>query len=227
MPNAQSKLAILTLNTKIAGYLHKVLVKRLFRKLKALRERGVLLSARILADRLALHGLRRVYGFHPWHAEAPLSARPYRLTLAEMINQLVPQCVVEVGCGLGVALALIDAPQRWGYDIDLGAIRAARFLRDKSIHFIEGGLTEVSQDPIDVLILVNWIHDFSPEQLDTWLSPLLPRTRHLVLDAIDPDNTLDYRYMHDYTFLAGRATRLVSVRPASEGRQFHLYQVIR
>jgi len=201
-------------------------VNRVVRKLRAIRERGLLRSARIAADRFALHGLRQVYGFHPWHAEAPLSARPYRRPLAEMVNRLKPDCVVEVGCGLGVTLELIEAPQRWGYDRDAGAIRAARWLRDKAICFVEGDLTTVAQDPIDILILVNWIHDYSPEQLDAWLQPLLPRTRYLALDAIHPDNPLNYRYTHDFAFLTGRAERTAIVRPANEGRQFHLYRVI-
>jgi len=198
---------------------------RVVRKIKSIRERGLLRSARIATDRLALHALRQIYGFHTWHAEAPLSARPYRRPLADMVNQLKPECVVEVGCGLGVTLALIEAPQRWGYDRDAGAIRAARWLRDKAVRFVEGDLTTVAQDPMDVLILVNWIHDYSPEQLDAWLQPLLPRTRYLVLDAIDPDNPLHYRYAHDFAFLTGRAERMASVRPANEGREFHLYRV--
>lgn len=195
------------------------------RKLKFIRQQGILRSARILEDRMVLHGLRQIAGFHPWHADAPLSARPYRRTLAQMVNKIQPVCVPEVGCGLGVMLELCEAPRRLGYDRDAGAIRAARWLRDKAIQFVEGDLTTVMQDPIDVLILVNWIHDYSPEQLDDWLKPLLPRTRYLVLDAIDKDNPLHYRYAHDFEFLAGRAERIARVRPENEGREFYLYKV--
>ena len=81
------------------------------------------------------------------------------------------------------------------------------------------------EDDIDILILVNWIHDYSAELLNNWLTPLLPHTRYLVLDAINPENPLNYQYAHDFSFLAGRAERIRSVRPENEGRQFHLYKV--
>ncbi len=201
--------------------------KRLQKKIQTIRRQGLLRSVRMIADRLALQGLRRVYGFHPWHAEASLATRPYRRPLADMVNTMNPTCVVEVGCGLGVTLALVKTPQRWGYDREKSVIRAARFLRDKQINFVEGDLTSLTQDTIDVLILVNWIHDCSPEQLRDWLQPLLPQVRHLVLDAIDPDNPMNYTFTHDFAFLDQCASLILSVRPENEGRQFHLYEVTR
>lgn len=202
-------------------------IKKSIRKINSIRQQGVLLFVRITIDRIALHALRQIYGFHPWHADAPLSARPYRRTLANMVNKLNPNCVVEVGCGLGVTLELIQAQQRWGYDHDAGAIRAGRLLRDKAIKFIEGNLSNVEQDSINVLILVNWIHEYSPEELYAWLKPLLPRTNYLILDAIDLDNDSNYKYKHDFKFLAGHSLCIESVKPENEGRQFHLYKVIR
>ena len=51
--------------------------------------------------------MAKKYGFHPWHAAAPLSARPYRRTVAEMVNGVNPEVVVEVGCGLSSILSLV------------------------------------------------------------------------------------------------------------------------
>jgi len=142
-------------------------MQRLQRKLKAVRQQGIARSIRIILDRAALRLLRRLYGFNPWHAESPLSARPYRRTVAEMVNALQPDCVVEIGCGLGVTLSLVNARHRHGYDLDAGAIRAARLLRSHDIVFTHGDMSCVSETAIDVLILVNWIHEFSPQQLTT------------------------------------------------------------
>lgn len=200
-------------------------MQRLQRKIKSVRQQGIARSIRIMLDRAALRLLQRFYGFNPWHAESPLSARPYRRTVAEMVNVLQPDCVVEIGCGLGVTLSLVNARHRHGYDLDAGVIRAARLLRSHDIGFTHGDMSCVGEAAIDVLILVNWIHEFSPQQLTAWLQPLLPRTRFLLLDAIDTDNPLDYPFKHDFSFLDGKAELVSEARHANEGRRFLVYKV--
>jgi SAM-dependent methyltransferase len=182
---------------------------------------------RIMLDCIALKFLRLVYGFHSWHADSPLSARPYRHTVAAMINDLHPKCVVEVGCGLGSILSLVRAQERIGYDLDAGVIKAARLIRDRKIQFEQGDLTDVSQNRIDVLILVNWIHEVSPEQLADLLIPLYSRTSFLCLDAIDQDNASGYSYMHDFSFLKKRVRLLNEARVKNEGRRFLIYEVLK
>lgn len=181
--------------------------------------------ARIAVDRASLSLLRRRFGFAPWHSESPLSSRPYRCDLAAMIDALAPTCVVEVGCGLGAMLGLVHAPRRVGYDVDAGAIRAARFLRHKSIVFWVGGFDAVDQLTIDVLVAVNWTHDYSATQLQAWLDPLLARTRYLLLDAIDPGEP-GYAHHHDFAFLASRATLIRSDRFGESNRHFLLFEKI-
>ena len=203
----------------------KAIYQRVRRKIQSVRNRGVARSTKILLDTIALKLLREIYGFHPWHAAAPLSARPYRRTVAEMVNAVNPASVVEVGCGLGSVLSLVRAKSRHGYDLDDAVIRAARMLRSNSIAFTRGDMCSVDESHMDVLILVNWIHDFSPAQLESWLRPLLPRTRYLLLDAIDPNNPLGYRFTHDFAFLEGAAQPVSTRRTDGEGRQFILYQV--
>jgi len=124
-------------------------------------------------------------------------------------------------------LSRINSPHRYGYDIDAGVIRAARLLRSSALELHEGDLSAVALNHIDVLILVNWIHEVSPEDLENELSRLLPITRYLVLDAIDPDNTFGYRYKHDFSFLTSRVRRLSVTRHPGEGRSFQLFEVIR
>lgn len=182
---------------------------------------------RILADRTGLRLLQTAYGFHSWHAAAPLSARPYRRVVAHLVNALEPRCVVEVGCGLGSILSLVNAPELFGYDVDAGAVRAARLIRGRRISFIQGDMTTVAQSHIDVLILCNWIHEFSPAQLDAWITPLLSRTSYLLLDAIDSDGPEGYRFKHDFSFLGARASRISVSRAPDEGRSFCVYKVAR
>lgn len=204
------------------------ILDKVARGLQRIRRTGWGQSLRINLDRAGLKVLQRLYRFHPWHADAPLSARPYRHVVAGMVNGIYPpvRCVVEVGCGLGFILFLIKAADRNGYDVDAGAVRAARFLNGRGVSFSVGNMGTIVQSQIDVLILVNWIHELSHEQLGEWLEPLLPRTRFLLVDAIDPQLT-DYRFAHDFAFLAGRAREVQVARATNEGRRFLLYEVLK
>ncbi len=192
----------------------------------AAHQLGYLRSARIAADMAALRVLQHYYGFHAWHASAPMSARPYRRIVAQLANENADpsRCVVEVGCGLGSIISRVDGLKRVGYDPDNGAIRAARLLRRRAVTFVHGTLESVAEHRIDLLILVNWIHSISPAQLDAWLTPLLPRIRQLLVDAIDPEVD-GYPFRHDFGFLHGRATEVKSVRAPDEPRRFVLYDV--
>jgi hypothetical protein len=175
-------------------------------------------------DRVIVLVLSKVFVFPAaWHTTT--SARSYRITIAGVVNALAPSVVCEVGCGLGSILSRIVAPVRVGYDIDAGVIRAATLVRSRKIVFRVGGLETVSEPHVDVLILVNWIHELSPRDLETRLGPLLPRCRYLLLDAIDADNEYGYRYKHDFSFLADKAKKISITRHPGEGRSFQLFRV--
>lgn len=187
--------------------------------------KGVGRVARVLGDRLIIAILAKMFRFPAsWHP--PTSMRPYRIAVAKVVSDLHPKIVCEVGCGLGSILTRVNAPRRIGYDISAGVIRAARLIRPGSIEFKQGGLDAVRIPSMDVLILVNWIHEVSPKDLESSLLPLLPRTHYLMLDAIDPDNAFGYRYKHDFAFLVTHAVRRSTTRVEGEGRSFILYEVL-
>lgn len=199
----------------------------ILRKFANVRRVGLRRFLRCRIDRQWLGLLALYFKFDPWHAEAPFSCRAYKQTVVDLVNGLAPGTVVEIGCGLGELLHRIEAPRKYGYDIDDGAIRAARFLYGKHIKFINGGGAQVDQESIDVLVLVNWIHALRPTQLSDLLAPLLSRSNYLVLDAIDPDGPGSYHYKHDFSFLEGKAERISITRPVDEPRSFHLFKVFR
>lgn len=192
---------------------------------KEVRSKGLFRYSRMTLERGLVYGLSKIYDFPAsWHP--PTSARPYRIVVADLVNSLHPDVVCEVGCGLGSILSRIHAPRRVGFDIDPAVIKAAKLLRGRRIEFHQGGLAEVSPPRMDVLILVNWIHELSPADLNRQLDPLLGRTHYLVLDAIDASNDFGYRYKHDFSFLDGKALKLSSARHPSEGRSFQLFEVL-
>jgi SAM-dependent methyltransferase len=185
---------------------------------------------RCRCERIWLRGLRRVFGFDAWHVSAAYSCRPYKRSVVELVNSLRPVTVVEVGCGLGDILSRVNAAERFGFDIDTAVIRAARFLHPGAARWIRGDTSSISlaipeERRIDCLIMVNWIHTLSPQQLAACILPLLPRTGYLILDAIDPDGPSSYRFKHDFSFLSTFAQRLSSTRAAAEPRSFIVFKV--
>jgi SAM-dependent methyltransferase len=202
------------------------LSRRVKNKLHEIKGIGILRYIQVQGQRSLLSMLRVIYGFDRWHVDSPLLVRPYRRTVAKMVNGIAPKSVIEVGCGLGALLSLIDAPTRSGYDRDKGAIRAARILNTKRICFVHGSIDKIPANPVDVLIMVNWIHDVSPEMLHKWISRLLPYTRFLMVDAIDKSNPLPYAYKHDFAFLQDTCRLLKIERHQGEGRSFLLFEVL-
>lgn len=192
------------------------------------RARGIglrrLLRCRV--DRWLLGLIARRYKFDPWHASAPYSCRPYKKAVVDLVNGLAPSSVVEVGCGLGDIVSRIDAPNRFGYDTDRGVVRAARLLHGRRLEFVEGDASNVAQSSMDVLIMVNWLHNVSPSELGNLLPPLADRAKYLVFDAMDFDAPASYRYRHDFALLDGVAERVSTTRVPDEPRSFYLFRVI-
>lgn len=196
------------------------------RRWQTIRATGLRSSARIALELVSLQILYRVYRFHHWHAYSPVSARPYRRVVADLAQADGDRLarVVEVGCGLGHILARVQAAERIGYDPDAGALRAGRLLYGRGVTFLSGSFESVDDPQIDVLIAVNWLHSFSPAQVEAWLRPLLSRTRRLLVDQIDPE-AAGYKFHHDFAFLRGQAQEVRSARVADEPRRFVLYEL--
>jgi hypothetical protein len=171
--------------------------------------------------------LQFIFGFNTWHALSPISARPYRIKVAEIASSINPVSVVEVGCGLGAIVDLIDAPVRVGYDIENNVIRAANFInlfKAKKASFKHGGFDCVNEKSIDILIAVNLLHDHSEGDIDRWLTPILPKLRYLLVDKINLDHELNYKHYHDYNFLNGRMKLVQEFNDIHDQRTFCLYQ---
>jgi hypothetical protein len=180
--------------------------------------------SREIIDRSTIWILAQTFDFpSTWHS--PISVRPYRRTVAKMINDLGLGTVVEVGCGLGSILVLVEAKEIHGYDIDQGVVKAARLIRSKRIHFHLGTLEDVHVALIDVLVLVNWIHEIDPVELEERLLPIMGHCKYLLLDAIDPDNDYGYRHKHDFAFLSGLAELMLTAKCPGEGRSFQLFRM--
>jgi hypothetical protein len=178
--------------------------------------------------RLWLRALRLLFRFDAWHASAAYSCRPYKSAVVVLANALHPAVAVEVGCGLGDIISRVSAVERIGIDLDAHAIRAARFLhwRGRWIQGDSSCVLQLEHPRIDCLIMVNWIHSLSADELAALLVPLLPVTRYLILDAIDVDGPRSYRYKHDFSFLAAVTRRVRTARVPDEPRSLVVLEVL-
>lgn len=109
--------------------------------------------------------LQKRFGFDPWHT-SPYELREYVQAVAAYINRHRPECVVDIGCGLGDLLAHIQAPKRIGVDPGKGEMEAARHLYGRQgIRFVRGSFDEFGEGmAIDYLITLNFMHG-SPESI--------------------------------------------------------------
>ncbi len=107
--------------------------------------------------------LQKKFDFDPWHT-SPYELRKYVQTVAAYVNRHSPECVVDIGCGLGDLLAHIHAPMRIGVDPGKGETEAANHLYgSRGIRFVRGSFDEFGEGmEIDYLITLNFMHG-SPE----------------------------------------------------------------
>jgi SAM-dependent methyltransferase len=172
----------------------------LLRLVRALRAAD---SPRCFFCVIYLHALERTYGFDPWHAAAPYACRPYKARVVAMAQALSPPVVVDLGCGLGEVIARIDAPSRFGFDPDKGAIGAAGYLFGKKVSFAVAALDQPDiiatavKNPIDLLIMNNWPHRFAIEEIAAGLKALCARipVNRILIDSIKPE-LQSYKYRH-------------------------------
>ena len=187
---------------------------------------------RCRCERIWLRAIQCIFKFDVWHAGAPYSCRLYKRKVIEIANSLSPHVIVEVGCGLGDIVSRVRAVERYGLDSDSQVIRAARFLHPSGVRWICGDASSIANSiptdgVLDCVIMVNWTHNLSPEQLSVCILPLMPRIRYLILDSIDLDAPASYRYRHDFSFLSSVAERVSVTRVIDEPRSFILFKVLK
>ncbi|HEX4240756.1 MAG TPA: class I SAM-dependent methyltransferase [Steroidobacteraceae bacterium] len=206
------------------------MMRTLLDRIGRARRNGIRASLRCRIERLGLGVLQLWFGFDRWHSQAPFSCRGYKRLVVDLVNGLNPSLAVEIGCGLGEILGRVEANERIGIDADARVIRAARFLRRGRGTWLHGDAADLDRlvpggRTIDCLIMVNWIHNLSPDQLAGIILPVLGRTRYLIVDAIDGAGPVSYRYKHDFEFLARAARRRGVLHLREEPRSLIVFEV--
>jgi len=163
-------------------------------------------SFNCLFDAFFLKVLKFVYKFDNWHSLSSVNCRRYKSQLISKINLLSQMenlvTVVEIGCGLGDLLSNINANNKYGFDIDYGVIKASKFLH-KDIIFLNGSFVETCEIPenqIDLLILVNWTHNLSLEEISNEVNHILisKQVNFILVDEVLV-NTFGYKFFHNFS----------------------------
>ena len=153
--------------------------------------------------RIPIFALRAIYRFDSWHVRWPYRCARYQARAVELASAQRPKVVVEIGCGLGEILARVRADHRYGLDRSPEVLRAARFLHGSRVRFETGALqdadriAEIVGQPIDLLIMTNWPHEFAMSELIRSLDAIRRRVpiKAVLIDSLRP-GWPDYRYLH-------------------------------
>ena len=154
--------------------------------------------------------LQLIFGYNDWQLGL-LQDRPYAIHIVKRISNMERKVVVEVGCGLGEIISSIKADVTIGYDINKRNIWEARFVHPK-VKFVIGSFDRISGMDIDVLIMVNFIHLISPENLATYIKNVIENNnvRMFVIDTFLKNEGTGYKYSHSGEYLFGDKYALIS-----------------
>ena len=162
------------------------------KKIKEIINRVGLINTLIaIFKRLLFALLRVIFGFNRWHASAVINSRPYKLQTVAIVNELKPESVVEIGCGLGEILKRIEAKNKIGIDSDPGVLKAARLIDRTGSKYIESDFFNVKKvhipfESTDILLMINWSHELLWEKLKNTIIKLQEelKIKTLVIDII-------------------------------------------
>lgn len=149
--------------------------------------------------------LQAKYHFHSWYL-TPINFKPYAVHTVKLVNRLIARenisSVVEIGCGIGEIINNVDAPVKYGYDIDENIIKAAEVVSRNNVIFRQGQFGSIKLKNIDILLTVNVLHSIAPEIVREQYLHLMKTggLRFIVADEVKSNN---YQYNHDFgTLLA-------------------------
>lgn len=129
--------------------------------------------------------LRQKYPFDSWHL-SPYEWREYAQACVRYVNAHNTGTVVDIGCGLGGVLQHIKADKRIGLDVSEAVIMAAREIHNGSIRFEVGSFRELSENPIDFLITLNFMHGRAEEEWSEIYHTIALNhdIRHFIVDTV-------------------------------------------
>ncbi|MBF0274883.1 MAG: class I SAM-dependent methyltransferase [Nitrospinae bacterium] len=175
------------------------IVSKFFCKIK---NTGVLNTFCCLYKLLFLKIVSVLFRLERWHSIAPYECRAYKKLVVGIVNELQPHTVVEIGCGLGEIISRVNAAGKHGFDREENVIKVAKMLCSIENNFHVGSFDEVKslkEKIIDVLIMVNWLHDLDGSHIRGEIEEILKvkEIKYIIVDEVHTFRE-GYRYHHDF-----------------------------
>jgi ubiquinone/menaquinone biosynthesis C-methylase UbiE len=122
--------------------------------------------------------------------------------LSGLAKQIQPKRLLDVGCGTGYWLSILQpvVPSLYGLDLSPGMLQQARS-RSRRIGLAHGQATELpfAGQSFDLMICVNALHHFSsPQAFIAEARRLLRSGGALAIIGMDPHGCRDRWYLYDY-----------------------------
>jgi len=197
-----------------------------------LRQIGLFGFVRCIASKIHLYFLQKKYKFNKWHMTAPYSCRPYKQEVVNIVNSLNICASLEIGCGLGEISSRFQCDHKFACDQEESVISAATFLFGESVNFFTASMDDflaikdnIRDINIDILILINWTHDFS----FSWLEPRILKLvkehniRFILIDGIKT-GILGYLHTHSPELLNHFGKIILSKESIDSARTFYLIE---
>lgn len=182
-----------------------IFIKRILNWWSILKIEGIYFFALGIIKYIYYRMIQRKYHFEKWHL-IPCELRPYAMNIVRFLNgidNIEEKVVCEIGCGIGEIIRNVNAGEKFGLDIALSAIGAARFLSLKigdKTQYYHGSFDDIflirDLEKIDILITVNFVHTIPFNMLrELYLSLLLKIQIKYII--IDQKKNLGLKYKHD------------------------------
>ena len=171
----------------------KVIINKFIFKVKKLFGLGFLGSIKCILEKRKLKALQEKFNFMIWHAEGCFECRPYKKQILDIVNNISPKSLVDIGCGLAEILSKSNAKYKYGIDPDLAVIKAAKFL-NPNIKFFKGNsdllFKMIKDKKINItneslLIASNWTHNINKEELEIFLKKSLNHFNYIIIDIFN------------------------------------------
>ena len=128
----------------------------------------------------------------------------------EMLEQWIQQgeinhnTIVEIGCGRGDIIGNLRYVDKVGFDINEEVIRAAKIFHTNTTFYV-GSFPDVHIGEIEAIIMVNFIHEISPEKLKKLIEKMIEnnKIRIFIIDILKHNVHSCYKYCHDGSYLLG------------------------
>lgn len=161
-------------------------------KFKKLFSIGLLRYVKCTLRKRKLKKLKKIFNFTNWHYEACFECRPYKKQILNIVNQIAPDTIVDIGCGLGEILSKTNSKYKYGIDPDLSVIRAEYLY--PNIKFYNGDSEymfkimdsyKIKTPSQSLLIASNWTHNINKKDIELSLRKGLDYFDFIVIDIFN------------------------------------------